>query len=48
MALPDGDLLVVEIARGTLTRIKPDGTLQVVADLGGGPNGGAVGPDGYC
>ncbi len=48
VALPDGDLLVVEIARGTLTRVKPDGALHVVAELGGGPNGAAVGPDGKC
>ncbi|MCG8690676.1 MAG: SMP-30/gluconolactonase/LRE family protein [Minwuiales bacterium] len=48
VALPDGDLLAVEIARGTLTRIKPDGALQVVAELGGGPNGAAIGPDGKC
>jgi gluconolactonase len=46
VALPDGSVLVVEIARGTLTRVAPDGTLSVVADLGGGPNGAAIGPDG--
>lgn len=46
MALPDGSLLVVEIAGGTLVRIGPDGTVDVVAHLGGGPNGAAVGPDG--
>ncbi|MFC7335163.1 SMP-30/gluconolactonase/LRE family protein [Rhodocista pekingensis] len=46
VALADGSLLVVEIARGTLTRIAPDGALSVVADLGGGPNGAAIGPDG--
>lgn len=46
VVLPDGDVLVVEIERGTLTRVRPDGTLQVVADLGGGPNGAALGPDG--
>jgi gluconolactonase len=44
--LPDGSVLVVEMARGTLTRILPDGTLKVVADLGGTPNGVAMGPDG--
>lgn len=46
VALPDGDVLVVEIHRGTLTRIRPDGTTTVVAHLGGGPNGAALGPDG--
>jgi len=47
VVLPDGSLLVVEIARGTLTRVFPDGTVDVAAELGGGPNGAAVGPDGW-
>jgi gluconolactonase len=46
VALDDGSVLVVEIARGTLSRVTPDGRIQVVADLGGGPNGAAIGPDG--
>jgi gluconolactonase len=46
VALPDGTLLCVEIQRGTLDRITPDGRIEVVAELGGGPNGAAVGPDG--
>lgn len=46
VALSDGSVLVVEIARGTLSRVTPDGRIQVVADLGGGPNGAAIGPDG--
>lgn len=48
VALDDGSLLVVEIARGTLTRIAPDGRTEVVARPGGGPNGAAIGPDGAC
>ena len=44
--LQDGTVLVVEIARGTLSRVGVDGTVEVVADCGGGPNGSAVGPDG--
>jgi gluconolactonase len=44
--MDDGSVLVVEIARGTLTRVDPGGDLDVVAELGGGPNGAAVGPDG--
>lgn len=48
VAMPDGSVLVVEIARGTLTRVRPDGRKEVVATLGGGPNGAAVGPDGKC
>jgi gluconolactonase len=46
VAMPDGSVLVVEIRRGTLTRVTVDGKLEVVADLGGGPNGAAIGPDG--
>ncbi|GAB2822292.1 SMP-30/gluconolactonase/LRE family protein [Actinocorallia aurea] len=46
VALPNGDVLVVEIHRKTLTRIRPDGTTSVVAEVGGGPNGAALGPDG--
>ncbi|WP_328445718.1 SMP-30/gluconolactonase/LRE family protein [Streptomyces sp. NBC_00386] len=46
VALPNGDVLVVEVLRGTLTRVTPDGTTSVVAELGGGPNGAALGPDG--
>jgi gluconolactonase len=46
IALPDGDVLLVEIARGTLSRVRPDGRVDVVAHLGGGPNGAAMGPDG--
>lgn len=48
VAMPDGSVLVVEIAAGRLTRVQPDGKLQVVAELGGGPNGAALGPDGHC
>ncbi|MGV9713345.1 SMP-30/gluconolactonase/LRE family protein [Gordonia sp. NPDC003424] len=46
IALPDGDVLVVEIHRKALTRVAADGTRSVVAELGGGPNGAAIGPDG--
>jgi gluconolactonase len=46
VALEDGDVVLVEIARGTLTKVSPDGRLDVVANLGGGPNGAALGPDG--
>ncbi len=48
IALADGSVLVVEIARGTLSQVSADGQVEVVADLGGGPNGAALGPDGYC
>jgi gluconolactonase len=46
IALRDGSVLVVEIQRGTLSRVGPDGGISVVAELGGGPNGAAIGPDG--
>lgn len=46
IVLSSGDVLVVEIERQTLTRVSPDGRTTVVAELGGGPNGAAVGPDG--
>jgi gluconolactonase len=48
VAMPDGSVLLVEIARQTLSRVLPDGRCLVVARLGGGPNGAAVGPDGLC
>ena len=48
IAMPDGSIIVVEIARGTLSRVDPNGSIDVIADLGGGPNGAALGPDGAC
>jgi gluconolactonase len=46
VALDDGDVMFVEIARGTLSKVTPGGDVEVVAELGGGPNGAAIGPDG--
>lgn len=46
IAMPDGSVLLVEIARGTLSRVTPDGRVHVVAELGGGPNSAAPGPGG--
>jgi len=46
VALADGSVLVVEVMGGTLVRVRPDGAKQVVAELGGGPNGAAIGPGG--
>lgn len=46
VALADGSILVVEMLGQKLTRIDPDGHIDVVAECGGGPNGAAVGPDG--
>ncbi len=44
--MPDGSVLLVEIARETLSRVTPDGRIEVVANIPGSPNGAAVGPDG--
>jgi gluconolactonase len=47
IAMPDGSVLLVEIRRGTLSRVPAGGgEAEVVAELGGGPNGAAIGPDG--
>ena len=50
IALPDGSVILVEIAAGTLTRVAADGTKTTVASPGGGPNGIAMGPSGqiFC
>ena len=45
IAMADGSVILVEIARGTLSRVW-NGKVEVVCDLGGGPNGAALGPDG--
>lgn len=46
VALPDGSIALCEIARGTVSRVAPDGEVSVLADTGGGPNGLALGSDG--
>ncbi|MGC1305406.1 MAG: SMP-30/gluconolactonase/LRE family protein [Caulobacteraceae bacterium] len=46
VAMPDGSVLLVEMARETLSRVTPDGRVEVAAQVPGGPNGAAVGPDG--
>ena len=46
IACRDGSVLVVEVRGGNLTRVLPTGATEVVAELGGGPNGAAIGPDG--
>ena len=48
IAMPDGSVLVVEIERQTLSRVDPNGYIEVIAETGGGPNGAAIGPDGKC
>lgn len=44
--MADGSVLVVEMGRGALSRVMPDGQIKLVAELGGSPNGCAIGPDG--
>ena len=46
IAMPDGSVIVVEMFGPRITRVLPDGTKQTVAEIEGGPNGLAVGPDG--
>jgi gluconolactonase len=46
VAMPDGSIVLVEIERQTVSKVSPDGKIEVIAKTGGGPNGLAVGPDG--
>jgi gluconolactonase len=46
VAFKDGSVGLVEVLRGTITRVAVDGTISRIAEPGGGPNGMAVGPDG--
>ena len=46
VALPDGSVLCVELRHGRLVRVGEDGSVDTVAELGGSPNGAALGPDG--
>src|SRR3989440_4427159 len=46
VVMPDGSVVLVEIRGRRLTRVWPDGRKEVVAQIPGGPNGAALGPDG--
>jgi gluconolactonase len=46
VALDDGSVLVVEMRSGTIARVSHGGKIDIVATVGGGPNGGAMGADG--
>lgn len=46
IAMADGSVLLVEIGAGRLTRIWGQGRRETLAQIGGGPNGAAIGPDG--
>jgi len=46
VAMNDSSVALVDIATGLIWRVWLDGRNEVVADVGGGPNGAALGPDG--
>jgi len=47
VVMADGSVILVEIRRGALSRVPAGGgAAEVVAEVGGGPNGAAIGPDG--
>lgn len=46
VVMADGSILLTEIQAGVLTRVWPDGRKETAAEVGGGPNGAAIGPDG--
>ncbi len=46
VAMRDGSVILVEIERQTISRVRPEGAVTVLARPGGGPNGLAAGPDG--
>jgi gluconolactonase len=43
----DGSVVLTEIRNNRCARVTPDGHVSVFSDCGGGPNGLAIGPDGY-
>lgn len=45
--MPDGAIVLTEIASGRLTHVAATGAKTTLAETGGGPNGLALGPDGF-
>jgi gluconolactonase len=45
IAMPDGSVILVEMFGPRLTRVNPDGSKETIAEIPGGPNGAALGPD---
>jgi gluconolactonase len=43
----DGSVVLTEIRNNKCSRITPDGKVSVFSECGGGPNGLAIGPDGF-
>jgi gluconolactonase len=46
VAMRDGSVVLVEMLGPRLTLVQPDGTKETIAEMPGGPNGAALGPDG--
>lgn len=46
IAMNDGSVVLVEMFGPRITRVFPDGRKETVAEIEGGPNGAAIGPDG--
>jgi gluconolactonase len=46
VAMPDGSIALVEIEAQRITSVAPDGSKSTIANVPGGPNGLALGPDG--
>ncbi|CAB4583024.1 unannotated protein [freshwater metagenome] len=46
IAMADGSVILVEMFGPRITRVRPDGSKETVAEIVGGPNGAAIGPDG--
>ena len=45
IAMSDGSVILVEMFGPRLSRVRPDGTKETIAEIPGGPNGAALGPD---
>jgi gluconolactonase len=46
IAMADGSVILVEMFGPRITRVRPDGSKETIAEIVGGPNGAAIGPDG--
>jgi len=46
IAMHDGSIILVEMFGPRLTRVQLDGSKETIAEIEGGPNGAAIGPDG--
>ena len=46
IAMSDGSVILVEMFGPRITRVRPDGSQETIAEIQGGPNGAAIGPDG--